>query len=66
MASTHSPVIVDWLTPEDLRHCFLCRHDEETGVSSVEPISSLPRFKEIAGRQPASELFIEGWMESSA
>jgi hypothetical protein len=66
MASTHSPVIVDWLTPEDLRHCFLCRHDEESGVSSVRSVSSLPRFIELAGRQPASELFIEGWMESSA
>jgi predicted ATPase len=66
MASTHSPVIVDWLTSEDLDHCFLCRHDEETGVSLVKPLSSLPRLKEIVKQQPAGELFIEGWMENSA
>jgi predicted ATPase len=66
MASTHSPVVVDWLTPENLEHCFLCRHDEETGVSLIQPVSSLPRFGEIVKRQPAGELFAEGWMESSA
>lgn len=66
MASTHSPVIVDWLTSEDLDHCFLCRHDEESGVSVVQPLSTLPRLKEIVKQQPAGELFIEGWMENSA
>ena len=66
MASTHSPVIIDWLTSLDLRHCFLCRHDEETGVSLIQPLDSLPRFTEIAQRQTAGELFTEGWMESSA
>ncbi len=66
MASTHSPVIVDWLTSNDLDHCFLCRHDEETGVSLLQPLSALPRLKEIIKRQPAGELFVEGWMENSA
>jgi predicted ATPase len=66
MASTHSPVIVDWLTSDDLDHCFLCRHDEETGVSAVQPLSALPKLKEIIKRQPAGELFVEGWMENSA
>ncbi len=66
MASTHSPVIVDWLTTDDLEHCFLCRHDETTGVSLVHPLSSLPRFAELTKRQPAGELFSEGWMENSA
>jgi predicted ATPase len=66
MASTHSPVIVDWLTTDDLEHCFFCRHDETTGVSSIQPLSSLPRFAELIKLQPAGELFSEGWMESSA
>jgi predicted ATPase len=66
MASTHSPVIVDWLTTDDLEHCFLCRHDEATGVSLVQPLSSLPRFTELSKQQPAGELFSEGWMENSA
>ena len=66
MASTHSPVIVDWLSEDDLKHCFLCLHDEETGVSSVEPLSSLPRLTELMKRQPVGELFVEGWMENSA
>jgi hypothetical protein len=66
MASTHSPVVVDWLTSEDLDHCFLFRHEEKTGVSLVQPLSTLPRLKEIVKQQPAGELFAEGWMENSA
>jgi energy-coupling factor transporter ATP-binding protein EcfA2 len=66
MASTHSPVIVDWLKEEDLEHCFLCRHDESTGVSLIQPLSELPRFAELSKKQPAGDLFIEGWMENSA
>jgi energy-coupling factor transporter ATP-binding protein EcfA2 len=66
MASTHSPVVVEWLATDDLDYCFLCRHDEQTGVSVVQALSSLPRFKEIVKRQPAGELFVEGWMENSA
>jgi predicted ATPase len=66
MASTHSPVVVDWLTSDDMDHCFLCRRDEETGISTVTPLSSLPHFKELSRKQPAGELFVEGWMENSA
>jgi hypothetical protein len=66
MASTHSPVIIDWLNEEDMKHCFLCRHDESTGISSVQPLSTLPRLTEIMKRKPAGELFVEGWMENSA
>ena len=66
MASTHSPVIVDWLKEEDLAHCFLCRHDESTGVSLIQPLSELPRFAELSKTQAAGDLFIEGWMENSA
>lgn len=66
MASTHSPVVVDWLKATDYPHCFLCRHNEETGVSLVEPFSRLPGFSELAARQSPGELFAEGWMETAS
>ena len=63
-ASTHSPVVLDWLTEEDLKHTFLCTRDDETGASSVRSLASVPRFREIIRDHPAGELFTEGWMET--
>jgi predicted ATPase len=65
VASTHSPTIVDWLDEETLEHCFLCRRDDATGISTVRPITELARFAKLIKRQTPGELFAEGWMENS-
>ena len=64
-ASTHSPVVLDWLTEEDLKHTFLCTRNEDTGASSVRSLASVPHFREIIRNHPAGELFTEGWMETA-
>jgi predicted ATPase len=64
-ASTHSPVVLAWLTEEDLKHTFLCTRNDDTGASSVRSLASVPRFREIIRDHPAGELFTEGWMETT-
>jgi energy-coupling factor transporter ATP-binding protein EcfA2 len=65
MATTHSPLVLGWLSGEDYRTTFLCKKDEETGASTITPVSDLPRFTELARHQPASELFATGWLEEA-
>jgi predicted ATPase len=65
MVTTHSPVVLAWLKPEEYASTFLCRRDEETGESRIIPLSEIPRFKEIVSKQSISDLFTEGWLEEA-
>ena len=65
MATTHSPVVLAWLKPEEYATTFCCRRDEETGESKIVSLSEIPRFPEIVRQQPIAELFAEGWLEEA-
>ncbi len=65
MVTTHSPLILAWLKPEEYATTFYCKRDEETGESHVCPLSEIPRFNEIVSKQSISDLFAEGWMETA-
>jgi predicted ATPase len=65
MLTTHSPVVLAWLKPEEYATTFYCRRDEETGESQITPLADIPRFKEIVSKQPISDLFAEGWLEEA-
>ncbi|MBP7053496.1 MAG: AAA family ATPase [Phycisphaerae bacterium] len=65
MATTHSPVVLAWLKPEEYATTFYCHRDEETGESRITPLSEIPRFHEIVAKHPISDLFAEGWMETA-
>ena len=65
MVTTHSPIVLAWLKPEEYATTFYCKRDEETGESRIIPLTEIPRFKEIVSKQPISDLFAEGWMEDS-
>ena len=62
-ATTHSPTVLDWLDEEDYETTFLFRRDGETGESKVRSLADVPRFMEVMGKKPLSELFAEGWLE---
>jgi predicted ATPase len=66
LATTHSPLLSDWLNPEEYETTFLCKRDESTGESRILPLRSVPHFNQVVGRQPISELIAEGWMEAVA
>jgi energy-coupling factor transporter ATP-binding protein EcfA2 len=65
MATSHSPQVLAWLTEDDYKTTFLCRKDEETGASTITPLSEVPGFLELARKQPAADLFAEGWLEGA-
>jgi predicted ATPase len=65
MATSHSPLVLDWLNEDDYGTTFLCQKDEETGASSITPLASIPRFKELAREHLAGDLFAEGWLETA-
>jgi len=59
MVTTHSPLVLAWLKPEEYATTFYCKRDEETGESRICPLN------EILSKQPISDLFAEGWMETA-
>jgi predicted ATPase len=65
MATTHSPVVLAWLEDRDYKTTFYCKRNEETGASTITPLSAIPNFHEILAKEPISELFAEGWLEAT-
>lgn len=65
MATSHSPLAVAWLKEQDYGSTFLCKKDEKTGASTITPLASIPRFKELAREQPVADLLAEGWLETA-
>ena len=65
MVTTHSPIVLAWLKPEEYATTFYCKRDEETGESRIVPLSEIPRFQEIVSKQSISDLFAEGWLEEA-
>lgn len=65
MATTHSPIVLAWLKPEEYQNTFFCRRDEQTGESRICALTKVPHFQEVVSKQPISDLFAEGWLEAA-
>lgn len=65
MATTHSPIVLAWLKEPEYQTTFFCKRDEETGESRICPLPQIPHFNEVVRRQPISDLFSEGWLETA-
>ncbi len=65
MATTHSPIVLAWLSQDEYRTTFFCKRDEVTGESRIQPLTDIPHFAEVVRRQPISDLFAEGWLEAA-
>ena len=65
LATTHSPIVLAWLKPEEYATTFYCKRDETTGESHIQPLTAIPHFSEIVRKQPIGDLFAEGWMETA-
>jgi predicted ATPase len=63
IATTHSPLLLDWLTEEEWQYTFLCHREEGTGETKILPLTEIPRFKEVAKVGKVGELFSEGWLD---
>ena len=62
--TTHSPVLLDWLQPEDYAHTFFCKR-ENSGESQVRSLANIPLFNDVVKQAPLGELFTEGWLEEA-
>lgn len=66
MATTHSPVVLAWLAEEDYATTFVCQRDEDSGATTITPLSEIPALLDIVRRRSLGELFAEGWLETVA
>ena len=63
IATTHSPLLLDWLQKEEWKYTFLCHRDSETGATKILPLTEIPRFNEVAEEGKIGELLSEGWLD---
>ena len=63
VATTHSPIVLQWLKEDEFRHVFLFRRDEKTGASTVQPLSAKPEAVEALHKYSISDLMTEAWLE---
>ena len=66
VATTHSPMVLEWLQEDEYATTFLCKRDESTGESMILPLSEVPRFSDLVKHHPISELLSEGWLEMAS
>lgn len=64
-ATTHSPTTLAWLQEAEYRTTFVCKRDEETGESTIRPLTDVPHFPDVSAKYPLSDLFAEGWLEAA-
>jgi len=63
MATTHSPLLLDWLTETEWETTFFCHREPETGATVVLPLTELPGFRSAAKPGRIGQLLAEGWMD---
>lgn len=61
-ATTHSPIVLAWLKPEEYRNVLWFKRDE-SGATRITPLDQDPDVAEVLRKQPIAGLFAEGWLE---
>jgi energy-coupling factor transporter ATP-binding protein EcfA2 len=63
IATTHSPVILEWLSDEALRNVVVFGRVPEHEGTLMRRLGDLPHFGETVARAGIDELFTTGWLE---
>lgn len=63
LATTHSPVVLQWLSDEVLRNTVVCGRVPEHEGTLLRRLGDLPHFEEVVARKGIEELFTTGWLE---
>jgi hypothetical protein len=63
IATTHSPVVLEWLSEEALRSTVVFGRIPEREGSVMRRLGDLPHFDEIVKKTNIDELFTTGWLE---
>lgn len=65
LVTSHSPIVLAWLQPEEYATTFFCKRASDTGESKIKPLVDIEHFNDVVQRQPISDLFSEGWLEAA-
>lgn len=63
IATTHSPVVLQWLSDESLRNTIVFGRVPDREGTIMRRIGDLPHFEEVIQRKGIDELFTTGWLE---
>lgn len=63
LATTHSPLLLDWLEEEEWQYTFFCHRDPETGATRILPLTEVPGFNEVAEVGEIGKLLAGGWLD---
>jgi predicted ATPase len=63
IATTHSPVVLQWLSDETLRNVVAFGRVPEHEGTLMRRLGDLPHFNEVVARAGIEELFTTGWLE---
>ncbi|WP_434391303.1 AAA family ATPase [Melittangium boletus] len=63
IATTHSPVILQWLNEKTLRDSLVFGRVPDHEGTLVRRLGDLPHFNEVAQHKSIEELFTTGWLE---
>jgi predicted ATPase len=63
IATTHSPVVLQWLSDESLRNAIVFGRVPEHEGTIMRRLGDLPHFDEVVQRKEIGELFTTGWLE---
>jgi predicted ATPase len=63
IATTHSPVVLQWLSDESLRNAIVFGRVPDHEGTIMRRLGDLPDFNEVIQRTGIDELFTTGWLE---
>jgi hypothetical protein len=63
IATTHSPVVLQWLSDESLRNAIVFGRVPDHEGTIMRRLSDLPHFNEVVERSGIDEMFTTGWLE---
>lgn len=63
IATTHSPVVLQWLSDETLRNTVVFGRVPEHEGTIMRRLGDLPHFEEVIQKKGIEELFSTGWLE---
>lgn len=63
IATTHSPVVLQWLSDESLRNTIVFGRVPDHEGTIMRRLGDLPHFNEVVQKTGIDELFTAGWLE---
>jgi len=62
-ATSHSPVVLEWLRHTSLADVFFCNRDQITGESMIRPLLQVPRLERSIKEGDFFDMLTERWLE---